>query len=37
MRCRRSSARPGPGGLLAIDSSRLRLLDAAMWTYTTWY
>jgi len=20
-----------------IDSSRLRLLDAAVWTYTTWY
>jgi hypothetical protein len=27
----------GAGRLLAIDSSRLRLLDAAMWTYTTWY
>ena len=25
------------GRLLAVDSSRLRLLDAAIWTYTTWY
>lgn len=25
------------GRLLAIDHSRLRLLDAAIWTYTVWY
>jgi len=27
----------GAGRLLALDTSRLRLMDAALWTYTVWY
>jgi len=27
----------GNGRLLALDTSRLRLLDAALWTYTVWH
>ncbi|MBC7631269.1 MAG: hypothetical protein H7290_07330 [Flavobacterium sp.] len=27
----------GVGRLMALDISRLRLMDAALWTYTVWY